>query len=123
MATELSTNLTTKTAGEQTYTLLTLAGQIDESNLTELSDVVDPLVGGDSAYLVFDLTNLEFVNSKVIGYLASVHGQLAENNQKMIFVSPNQAIMDILDLVGLNQIVPILENEAKAIESMQSGEL
>lgn len=123
MPTELQIKNETKTAGDKKYVLITLIGQIDESNLNDFSVAVDPLIGSDHAYLVFDLAKLDFINSKVIGYLAAAHSKLSENNQKMVFTSANQNILDILELVGLTQIVPTVENEEKAIAGIASGEI
>jgi anti-anti-sigma factor len=123
MATELTTQIENKTVGDTSYALVTLTGQIDESNLTDFGVQIDPLIGTGSQYLIFELAGLEFINSKVIGYLAAAHSKMDEFEQKMIFVNANQNIFDILELVGLTQLVPTLESEAKAVEAIQAGEI
>jgi anti-anti-sigma factor len=123
MPTQIQIQTEAKTVGDKKYTLITLDGQIDESNLVEFGKVIEPLVGSATPYLVFNLAKLEFINSKVIGYLAAVHGKLTETNQQMLFAAPNQNILDILELVGLTQIVPTFENEEKAIATIKQGEI
>ncbi len=116
-------NITTKINNEQHYIIVTLVGQIDETNLENLSTAVDKLIGSDAGHLVFNLRELEFINSKVIGYLAATRGQLSEGNQKMIFIEANSNIFDILELVGLTQIIPTLESEAHLIRAIAAEEI
>jgi len=123
MATELTTRIEHKVIGEQKYALITLTGQIDESNLGTLGEAADPLVGSDAKYLVLDLAGLEFINSKVIGYLAATHGKLTEAEQVMLFANANQNILDIIELVGLTQIVPTFEKLSEAEAAIDSGEV
>lgn len=123
MPTTLTTTHTTKSAGAKSYTLLTLVGQIDESNLAEFEAVVAPLVVDAATYLVFDLAKLEFINSKVIGFLAGTHSQLAEKEKVMVFIKANPHIFDIIELVGLTQIVPTFETEEAAIAAIQAGDI
>lgn len=113
---------TATTTDTPVYTRLTLDGHIDETNLPELIAAATPHIGTSVTHLVLDLARLEFINSKVIGYLASLHGQLAEHDQTMIFVKANQNIYDIIELVGLTQIVPTFETEEEAVKAMRAGE-
>jgi len=123
MATQITIQTETKSDGGRDYALLRLVGQVDESNLTDFSETLDGLIGSDTQHLMLHLADLEFINSKVIGYLAATHGRLGETNQKMIFVAPNQNILDILELVGLTQIVPTHETEEDALRALLDEEL
>jgi len=123
MATELTTQTEQKSVGGQSYALVTLIGQIDENNLGALGEAVNPLIGGEARYLVCDLAGLEFINSKVIGYLAETHGKLTEADQVMLFANANQNILDIIELVGLTQIVPTFERLEQAEIAIKDGEV
>ncbi len=123
MPTRLTTEITSKVNGDQAYTLLLLSGQIDENNLDHLIEVVDPLIGVVERHLVFNLRELDFINSKVIGYFANTRGKLSTSKQKMIFVEANSNIFDILELVGLTQIVPTLESETHALKALERCEI
>lgn len=123
MPTILTSTVTEKNFSGVLYTVIALTGQIDESNLADFEKVVTPVIETTKEFLIFDLAELEFINSKVIGFLAATHAKLAELNKKMIFIKANQQILDIIELVGLTQIVPTFELEEEAIEAIKAGEI
>lgn len=123
MPTQIQISTATKTLGSKIIAYITLDGQIDESNLESFKNALNPLIGDDRKFILLNLAKLEFINSKVIGYLASLHSQLAEQNQRIIFVEPNQNILDILELVGLTQIMPTFETETKALTAIEQNEV
>lgn len=123
MPTVLTAKKIEKTTAEITYTCLLLDGQIDESNLSDFENIVSATINEVKEFFVFDLENLEFINSKVIGFLAATHAKLTELNKKMIFTKANQQILDIIELVGLTQIVPTFESEEEMIAAIKAGEV
>jgi len=123
MTSILQTNFETKNINDLQYALISLEGQIDEDNLREFDEFVDPITKSNHNYLVFSLENLEFINSKVIGYLAAMHIRLTENKKQMIFMKTNPEIFDILELVGLTQIIPVFDTETKMVEAIKNEEI
>lgn len=98
--------------------ILSLSGEIDETNLGELKEVVDSLIiSDDCQILLFNLKDLNFINSMVISYFTNVYTKLTELNKKIIFIEANNQILDILDLVGLTTII---ENYNSLNEAMAS---
>ena len=98
-----------------------LKGQVDESNLKDLSNVLDKLVEDkDTKYIVLNLKELEFMNSKVVGYLASLYSSLAEQGKKLVIVEANETILDILSLVGLTSIIENYTSLEEAIEVIKT---
>ncbi len=86
--------------------LVSLSGEIDETNLGDLKDIVDPLlINNDCQVLLFNLKDLNFINSMVISYFTNIYTKLTELNKKVIFIEANNQILDILDLVGLTTII------------------
>ena len=86
--------------------LLVLSGSIDESNLEEFKMVANPLMDDSSKrILALDVTALEYINSKVVGYLASLYTLGQVTNTKIVIVGENPNIMDILSLVGLTTLI------------------
>ena len=123
MSTTLISTVSEKSFADMRYTLIALSGQIDESNLADFEKVVNPTIEISQAFLIFDLEKLEFINSKVIGFLAATHAKLTELDKKMVFIKANQQILDIIELVGLTQIVSTFELEEEAIEAIKAGEI
>lgn len=99
--------------------LISLSGEIDETNLGELKEVIDPLlVSNDCQFLLINLKDLNFINSMVISYFTNVYTKLTELNKKIIFVEANNQILDILDLVGLTTIIDNFHSLNEALSTL-----
>lgn len=86
--------------------IITLAGEMDESSLETMKPQLDPLLADANVkILLFDLRQLEFINSKGIGYLVSVHTHLSKDQREMVLAGANEAVMDVISLVGLTTII------------------
>ena len=94
--------------------IVAFSGELDESNLDRARTAIDPLLNDASVkVIIFDLSTLEFINSKGIGYFVSVHTHLSKNQRKLIMVSAKEAVMDVISLVGLTSIIPYFETVAQ----------
>lgn len=99
--------------------LISLTGEIDETNLGELKEIVDPLlVSNDCQVLLVNLKDLNFINSMVISYFTNIYTKLTELNKKIIFVEANNQILDILDLVGLTTIIDNYTSLSEALATL-----
>ncbi len=98
--------------------IIKIAGQLDESNVDEEAKKVYELIEQNPSKLnlILDLEELEYMNSKSIGYLTDWYGKVYENGGKVIIAKAKPNILDILEVVGLTQLIknfPTVE-EAKA---------
>ena len=85
---------------------IVLSGAIDESNLEMVKTVVGPLMDDHTKkILALDFTNVEYINSKVVGYIASLYTLGQVNSTKLVIVGQNTNVMDILSLVGLTTLI------------------
>ncbi len=97
--------------------LIKVQGQLDESNVDEnakkLYELIEQNPKGLS--LVFDFSELEYMNSKSIGYLTDWYGKLNALGGKLIIAGARENIVDILQVVGLTQLIPCVAtlDEAK----------
>lgn len=103
---------------ENIVKLIKIVGQLDESNVDEeakkIYDLIEQNPKGLS--LILDFTDLEYMNSKSIGYLTDWYGKVYENGGKVVIAQAKPNILDILEVVGLTQLIknyPSIE-EAKA---------
>lgn len=105
------------------FRLIALRGQIDESNLAELKDSVDPLIEDASVEaLLFHFQDLEFINSRVIGYFLSLYSKMNEMEKSLAIVEANPNIMEILSLVGLTTLINHYDTLAEALEALSDHE-
>lgn len=99
--------------------VITLTGEMDEETIESLKNTMDPLLADFSfKYLLFDLTNLEFINSKGIGYLVSIHTHLSKDQRELVLAGANEAVMDVISLVGLTTIIKYFNSVEEAAASL-----
>ncbi len=87
--------------------LLKFTGQLDESNVDEKAKEIYETINAvpQGLFLIFDFEKLEYMNSKSIGYLTDWYTKLTEKKGGIIVASARPNILDILQVVGLTQLI------------------
>lgn len=98
-----------------------MQGQLDESNIDEkikeIYSAIEKVPKG--LKLIFDFSSLDYMNSKSIGYLTDIYGKVTEGGGRVIIAAAKPNIADILQVVGLTQII---ENFATLDEAKKKME-
>lgn len=106
-------------AVENGIQLAHIFGQLDESNvdekIQELYKVVEQNPKG--LKLLLDLENLDYMNSKSIGYLTDLYGKITESQGRVVIAKAKANIIDILQVVGLTQLI----NSYNSIEEAKTA--
>jgi anti-anti-sigma factor len=94
-------------APDMTVKVIKFTGQLDESNVDEKAKMIYDLIEQvpKNLNLIFDLAELEYMNSKSIGYLTDWYGKVYENGGKIVIAQTRPNILDILQVVGLTQLI------------------
>lgn len=104
------------------YEVIEFHGELDQSNLSATeSQIVDLLKNFSRKFLVFDLSDLHFINSEGIGFFVSSSTKLARKNSKLLLTGVRHNVMDIFNLIGLPKLIPVLPNIADAIRYVKAG--
>ncbi len=99
-------------------TLLKFAGQLDETNIeAEAAKVYQIMEADKPKHFVFDFTELTYLNSKSIGFIADWQQKVAANGGKVVVFGAQPNIFDILDVVGLTNLVELV----KTLEDAKAG--
>lgn len=87
--------------------IVKFSGQLDESNVDEKAQYLYQLIDENpkNLNLIFDFEELEYMNSKSIGYLTDWYGKVYENGGKIVIAKIKPNILDILQVVGLTQLI------------------
>lgn len=98
--------------------LIRIVGQLDESNVDEQAKEIYKVIEANPQRLslIFDIMGLEYMNSKSIGYLTDWYSKISAGGGKVVLSAARENILDILQVVGLTQLInayPTLD-EAKA---------
>ncbi|MBI5412563.1 STAS domain-containing protein [Candidatus Peregrinibacteria bacterium] len=111
--------ISAKQGAPKRFQIIQFKGILDENTASAARSTLDQLVqGAVFSYLIFDLTELSYINSKGIGFLVSVHAHISKNNQKLVLVNPNESVNDVLTLVGVNTIMNCFASPEEAIQSL-----
>lgn len=88
--------------------LVRIVGQLDESNVDEQAKSIYKVIesGVQGLSLIFDFTGLEYMNSKSIGYLTDWYSKISATGGKVVIAAARENILDILQVVGLTQLIP-----------------
>jgi anti-anti-sigma factor len=94
-------------SADKTAKLLTFKGQLDETNVDEKSKEIYAIIEKTpkNLFLLFDFENLEYMNSKSIGYLTDWYSKVTEGGGKIVIAKARPNILDILEVVGLTQLI------------------
>lgn len=89
--------------------LVSISGQLDESNIDEKAQEIYAIITANpqGLYLIFDFEKLEYMNSKSIGYLTDWFGKVTEGQGKIVMIKARPNIIDILQVIGLTQLIPM----------------
>ena len=109
----------------QVAKIVKFQGQLDESNVDEKAKTVYALIEQtpQNLYLLMDFEGLEYMNSKSIGYLTDWYGKITEGKGRMVIAKAKSNILDILQVVGLTQLITCYStlDEAKFSLLKQDG--
>lgn len=103
--------------GSKVIKQISFAGQLDETNVdAEAKKIYQVIEEMAEPNLILDFAELEYMNSKSIGYVTDWYSKIMSKNGKLVIARPRVNILDILKVVGITQIVTIFDNleEAKA---------
>ncbi len=82
-------------------------GQLDESNIDLKSKTIYDIIAQHpkDLFLLFDFSQLEYMNSKSIGYLTDWYGKITEGGGKIVISGPPENVLSILQAVGITELV------------------
>lgn len=104
------------TVSNQTIKVITLQGQLDESNVDNFAPAVYKLIEDNQPQtnFILDLEKLTYLNSKSIGYISDWYGKINAKAGKLIIAKPPSNIKDIFNVVGLDKVIPITQTLEEA---------
>lgn len=94
-------------SGDKVAKQISFKGQLDETNVDEKAKLIYSLIEQTpkNLHLLMDFENLEYMNSKSIGYLTDWYGKVSEGGGKIVIAKARPNILDILEVVGLTQLI------------------
>ncbi|MBP9779810.1 STAS domain-containing protein [Candidatus Gracilibacteria bacterium] len=114
MSTNIEISKTVSNVGIRVYSF---SGELDEMNVDNtFTDIINDIGDFTEARIVFHFGNLQYINSKGIGWIADIYQKTKDGGGIFVICSPRENIKDTLELDGISTIVPVHPNERSAVE-------
>jgi anti-anti-sigma factor len=98
-----------------------IRGEIDMSNVSELSVTLQNAVVQTSAGLVVDFSQTEYLDSAGLHFIFDLGKRLRDRGQRLYLVVPPGSPVDgVLDIVNVDSIAPRCETLDVAIERLRA---
>ena len=111
-----SSSLTTERSGQ---TLIVSAkGRIDGANATEVQGVLSSAFEPGVKLMLLDLGGLTYISSAGLRVIMLTARTLDGSGSKFAVGSPSGPIREVFQISGFDQIIPIFDSQAEAIESL-----
>ncbi|MGB7292877.1 MAG: STAS domain-containing protein [Thermodesulfobacteriota bacterium] len=101
-------------------THLALVGRIDLKSLEALDNRFTALVVARRKPALVDLSEVDFLASIGLRMLLTAAKALSSRGSKMVLLSPQPVVEEVLRTVGFDKIMPIRHDYNKAIEALQN---
>lgn len=97
--------------------VLRLQGEVDLSTAPLFQDALQGIVGNGRQVIV-DMSDLRYLDGSGLRLLFWARERLLAHGRQMLVTGPSPVIRRLLRIVGLHEVVPILETVAEAIERL-----
>jgi anti-sigma B factor antagonist len=89
---------------------------LGETNGLEIIDLISNYINKGILRVVFDLSNVRYMNSSGIGVLITAYTKLKNKKGELLLVNPNDQINKLFLITKLNTIFKIFPNKQEALE-------
>lgn len=88
--------------------LVKFKGDFDKAGYSDNKEKIDSTVkDSEEKYLIFDFSELKYINSEGIGYLIEVHSHLVQRGRKLVVFGLQDHVMDVFQTIGIANVIPL----------------
>lgn len=101
--------------------VLEISGEIDHFVAPKLQRQIDDIIDKGAQHLIFDFTNVHYLDSGGIGVLFNAMQQLVPRRGQIVIVCDEENLIRILELVGLFDTrtnVSLCKDQKQALEDL-----
>lgn len=86
-----------------------VSGELDLETAPELRQALNTVIASGYQQIVLDVSELSFVDSQGLAALIHAQQQLSGNGRSLVLRSPQPALVNLLQLMGLRDILSVAE--------------
>lgn len=102
--------------------LVQLAGSVDIDDTEQLRARLDEAIGPTARFVIFDLAQLQFLNSLAISELLAIYRKTRGGGGGMALVSPQPRVAGVLRVTRIDELVPIAGSVDAARAALRSDQ-
>ena len=87
--------------------LIKLAGRLDSNGTYSVEVEFIRSCQGENPHILVDLSKVNYISSIAIPMFVNTARSVAHRGGRMGLLSPQRNVLDVLDLVGVPQIIPV----------------
>ena len=106
------------TTNENEITSLIINGDVDASSSIQLDDALGAAVNGGTSKIIIDCAGLNYISSAGLGVFMSYIEDINTKNIKMAIFGLNEKVRNVFDILGLDQLLIIVNSEKEALSSV-----
>jgi anti-anti-sigma factor len=110
---EISMEITVGDFGREAKKVV-LVGKLDIAGAQTI-ELPMATVSGSNCNVVVDMVGVDFIASIGIRHLVIAARSMARNSRKLVLLSPNPRVVDVLAASGLEELLPIVRSEDEAM--------
>lgn len=103
---------------EQQVTVISVEGEVDASNSTDLGDSLDQILADGHKKLVVDLQNVKFIDSSGLGTLVRVYKHARAESGDVCLASLQPPVKRVFELTRLDRVFDIHPHLDAAVQRL-----
>jgi anti-anti-sigma factor len=100
------------------HTVVELSGEADLNDSGALRDLIAVESGDLTGTLILDVSGLRFMDSSVLHVILVAARSMAGQGGVLALAAPTEAVRRILSLTGADQLLPVYDSVAEALQSV-----
>jgi anti-sigma B factor antagonist len=92
---------------------------INFANVRDFNAAANKLLDSGVDKLVLDLEKVEFCNSHGFAVMINLYLKISKAGGKFAILKPKKAILEVLSITKMDSIIPIFQEEKKAVAALK----
>ena len=97
--------------GEPQHAVVTLAGELDTSNVGQLYEELAELSREDVRHITIDVAELEFVDSTGLSAIIAAHKRAEASGGELLVLAPSHDLRRLFEITGIDNYLNIRPSE------------
>ncbi|MGC8903002.1 MAG: STAS domain-containing protein [Fervidobacterium sp.] len=100
--------------------VIKMKGELNMKNSTSFRDwVTEEFLKKGEKNILLDMSQLENLDSFALGMMISLYKRAINQNGFLGILAPNENIMHVLEVTGMDKVIRVFESLSQALEQLQ----